>query len=55
MKILFEFSRAGLPEYLESFDKIRDILIKGNHKLTHDLLTDTQKSESSTIDRYPLN
>ncbi len=49
MKILFEFSRAGLPEYLESFEKIRDILIEGRHKLTHDLLIDTQKSESSTI------
>lgn len=49
MKILFEFSRAGLPEYLESFEKIRDTLIDGKHKLTHDLLTDTQKSESVNV------
>lgn len=47
MKILFEFSRAGLPEYLESVEKVRETLNEKKHKLTHDLLFDTKKKNNS--------
>ncbi len=43
MKILFEFSRAGLPDYLHSFEKIRETLLDNKHKLTYDLLLETSK------------
>jgi len=49
MKILFEFSRSGLPDYLKSFEIIRKTLIEGKNKLTHDLLLDTKRKGSTSL------
>lgn len=43
MKVLFEFSRSGLPEYKEFYELIRETILQAGHKLTNDLIKDTEK------------
>lgn len=41
MKVLFEFSRRGLPQNREFCTLIRDEILRHGHSLTNDLLKDT--------------
>lgn len=43
MKVLFEFSRSGLPKYKQHFDFIRKYLIENDHILTNDLIAETKQ------------
>lgn len=51
MKVLFEFSRGGIPDNLEYLNFIRNFLLKQGYKLTNDLLKDSEK----TIEILPEN
>ncbi|MDQ3239108.1 MAG: hypothetical protein M3P33_01155 [bacterium] len=44
MKILFEFSRGGLPENYEYYSLIRKEILDHEHTLTNDLLGETNNS-----------
>lgn len=43
MKILFDFSRQGISEYLQAFEEIRKCILENGHSLTNDLLLETKK------------
>jgi hypothetical protein len=43
MKVLFEFSRSGLPSYEQYLNFIRKYLIKHDHVLTNDLIEETKQ------------
>src|SRR5258706_11154274 len=43
MKVLFEFSRSGLPSYEPYLNFIRKYLIKHDHVLTNDLIEETKQ------------
>lgn len=43
MKILFEFSRAGLPKYIRYYSLIKEEIVSHGHELTNDLLAEPEK------------
>lgn len=47
MKVLFDFSRRGLPEYNAVFKEIRDVILDNGHNLTNDLFSESKKSSNS--------
>ena len=49
MKILFEFSRSGLPHYKNYLELIRRHLVENNHQLVSDLLKETDESRSCRV------
>lgn len=46
MKVLFEFSRHGIPDNLPVFEFIRDFVVSRNFKLTNDLVEDSKNSKN---------
>lgn len=43
MKVLFDFSRRGIPEYRSALEEIRKSILGSGHTLTNDLLQETNK------------
>jgi hypothetical protein len=43
MKVLFDFSRRGIPQYHPAFEAIRNSILETGHSLTNDLLQETTK------------
>jgi len=49
MKVLFEFSRSGLPKYRKYLEIIRDQIIENGHTLVNDLLKETNQLGSDKL------